>query len=262
VKIIFCFVFILVLLYYFLFTIGRITYFGLGVQLYLLLPIVYKYGLLWPVFIFFISLLTGKRSMLIILLLQFLNIKKVSFIKSLPKFLFSLLFLITMVLFLYSYTNIFARFENIVNFDFSILNDLYSQNTQSALFIATSGRSQEIFSYFDSELINLTNLIIGSPFGSIYIVESILDQTSFVHHYFHFSPFNFLKIFGVILSVYLMYNFIKIFFNLFRPSVQNNFITLLFSGYFVSMFFGSIVMIDVLFWFSFGYTQLYVKSIS
>lgn len=262
IKLIFFLILFLILLYYYLFTIGRINYFGLGVQLYLLLPIVYEYGVIWPFLIFFISLLTGKRSMLIILLVQFLIIKKVNFIKSGTKFAISFLILFFLTLFLYTNTNIFARFENLLNFDFSLLSELYSQNTQSTLYIATSGRSQEIFSYFDSDLINTTNLIIGSPVGSTYTVESILDQSSFVHHYFHFSPFNFLKIFGVFLAIFFMYSFFKIFFYLFKLTVKNNFITYLFVGYFISMFFGSIVMIDILFWFSFGYTQLYVKESS
>ena len=71
---------------------------------------------------------------------------------------------------------------------------------------------------------------------------------------------NYIKHFGLIFGLILFLTQLKIFLKLFNNFNQLDIISSLFVGYFLAMFFGAIVVIDILFWFSFGYSLEFCEN--
>lgn len=251
---------LLIGIYFFLYTTGVITYFGMGLQLYIITPFFKKNVLKKQSYLLILNLFTGKRSTLIILLIQFIAIikEKVKFQKI--RLILISLFLILSALVVKQNTTLLDRFDVINEYSDSNLTDIDSEDSLFALSMITGGRSQEIFSYFMSDLNTNLNILIGSPSTSSFILSNNFTGEAYKHHYFHFSPMNYLKHFGLIICTVLFLIQLKIFYKLFMNYNQLDVISSLFIGYFVAMFFGAIVVVDILFWFSFGYSLEFCKN--
>ena len=260
VKFIYIVIQVLIVIYFLLYTTGLITYFGMGLQLYVISPFFKNNILKKQSYIIFLSLLTGKRSTLIILLIQLIAIikEKVKFQKT--RLILILSFFVLSVSVVKNNTTLLDRFDVFSEYSDSDLTDLDNEESKFALSAISGGRSQEVFSFFISDLNTNLNMLIGGPSTSSFIVDNILNGETYKHHYFHFSPMNYLKHFGIIFGLILILTQLKIFYKLFINYNQIDLISSLFIGYFIAMFFGAIVVIDVLFWFSFGYSLEFCKN--
>ena len=260
VKFIYILIQVLIGIYFLFYATGVIQYFGMGLQLYIITPFFKTNILKKQSYLIFLNLFTGKRSTLIILLIQLTAIikEKVKFQKI--RLILFLFFFILSVSVVKNNTTLLDRFDVFSEYSDSDLTDLDNEDSMFALSIISGGRSQEVFSYFISDLNTNLNMLIGSPSTSSFIVDNILNGETYIHHYFHFSPMNYLKHFGIIFALILILTQLKIFYKLFYNYNQLDLISSLFIGYFVAMFFGAIVVIDVLFWFSFGYSLEFCKN--
>ncbi len=252
---------VLIGIYFFLYATGVIVYFGMGLQLYIISAFFKKNILSKQSYLIFLNLLTGKRSTLIILFIQLLAIvkEKVKFQK------FRLILFVPILIFLMmvikNNTKLLDRFNVFSEYSsYSDLTDLDNEDSLFALSMMTGGRSQEIFSYYNSDLNTNLNMLIGSPSASSFIVFNNLNGRDYKHHYFHLSPINYLKHFGIIFGFILFLVQLKVFYKLFFNYDQLDLISTLFIGYFLAMFFGAVVVVDVLFWFSFGYSLEFCKN--
>lgn len=248
-------------LYFLLYTTGILTYFGMGLQLYLITPFFRRKIFQKQIYLLLLNLLTGKRSTLIILSGQLSAIvrNRVKFQKF--RFILILLFLISLMFIIKQNTSLLNRFDVFNEFSDVALTDIESDDTLYALSMMSGGRSQEIFSFFSSDLITLENLLIGAPSTSSFTFYNNLNGDEFKHHYFHLSPINYLKHFGIPFTLMMLVTQGIVFSKLFMNYYKLDLISSLFLGYFIAMFFGAIVVVDVVFWFSFGYGLEFYKRI-
>lgn len=260
IKFIYIVINVLIGIYFLLYATGVILYFGMGLQLYIITPFFKEKILKKQSYLSILNLFTGKRSTLIILLIQLIAIikEKIKFQKI--RLILILFFFILAVSVVKDNTTLLDRFDVFSEYSNSDFTELDNEDSLFALSMMTGGRSQEVFSYFISDLNTNLNMLIGSPSTSSFMVYNNLNGETFKHHYFHFSPMNYLKHFGVIFGLIFFLTQLKIFYKLFINYNRLDLISSLFIGYFVAMFFGAIVVVDVIFWFSFGYSLEFCKN--
>ena len=152
--------------------------------------------------------------------------------------------LITLLIFLILISlelGLLERFEYIKNIDFS--ND-YS------LYLATGGRSNEIFDIIDH--INLNKLwLIGGGFGETYINYSFSGNDILIKHYSHFSPLYLVLVYGLPFTLILYAYFLRFFYTGLK-FFANNFYFLVYTSLLLSSFSGAILMVDIFFWIFLG----------
>ena len=248
--------FLICMIYYIFYLLNYISYFGMGVQTYIITAALLSSKdnrlLLLPVMA---TIMTGKRGLLIVLGAQYSNIiagwKRRNGRSTRALFI---LFFILIGYFSYQF-DLLVRFQSI--FDVSLSDILDHKNAEAfhRLYLATSGRSNEIFAFLDGVSINEIDFWIGYPADFSFNLEDAGTGDVIQHHYFHISPFNYLKHFGIVAGVYLLLVQTRVLIFALKYGGQRKDIgLLLYVGYYFAMFFGAIVMIDILFWVSFSYS--------
>ncbi|MDW7669665.1 MAG: hypothetical protein SCJ93_12635, partial [Bacillota bacterium] len=195
-------------------------------------------------------ILSGKRASLVMVLFAFLiyiydlyrnKAKDRKFFKKTKRIILtSMVFVSAIIGYLWNYTRYLNRFKLVLKFDFS---------NQYAMYIATGGRSEEIFRVLEYLNEKPLRYLIGSGFGA-----KVEVADNFFRHYSHFSPLAYVLIFGVLFSflIYLLF-FSKL---LSRVNINHPlyFSKLVFAGLFASSFLGAVVLNDVNFWVFYGMT--------
>ena len=251
------------LIYFLLYITHYIEYFGLGVQTYIVIAAILSSKgsdrlLILPVIA---TILTGKRGLLLVLLAQYGE--KILTWKSQHgrgALLISLTTVAAIGYSAYEY-DFFVRFQPI--FDISFYDFFNYKNVEAyhRLYLATSGRSNEVFAFLDAISFNDFNFWFGFPIDFSFSLEDSGTGDILDHYYFHISPFNYIKHFGIVFGLYLLYVQIGVLvFALKFGGKRFDIGLLLYVGYFFAMFFGAIVVIDILFWTSFAYSYFQRES--
>ncbi len=253
---------IICLIYFSLYINGYIVYFGLGIQSYIVTAAILSDGstrlLMAP---FLITILTGKRGLLIVLLAQYSQlvsrfIRQRSVISTLA-FVF---LLVTFGITAYNY-DLFERFKPIFEISWLDIINYGDPETFNRLYLATSGRSNEIFSFVDLVSINDLNFWIGYPSDFSFEMFDIGSDVLLQHHYFHVSPINYALRFGFPTAIFLFIVQLRVVLYCLRFGISRKDIGLLiYVGYFFAMFFGAIVVIDILYWVTFGYAFFQMRD--
>lgn len=250
---------LLIIIFFLLYSVGLVPRLALGFQIYILLPILLAYTASsnYLIITFFMVILTGKRgSLLIFLALLGLNMNFKFSVKNL--FFFLPIILSLMVFFSYL-TGILQRFEPFLilaqEIDFSDFESLIT-----LLYFATSGRSDEIISYFSSG-ISLSDILIGQNPGSYFFLFDSGNSKYIPHHFFHVSPLNYIFHFGLFLGSIIILIQLKVFIWSIKAFQESK--NLMFGFYqalYITSFFGAIAVIDILFWISFFYSYFSMKQ--
>lgn len=243
---------IIVILFQLSVTIGLSRYPAVAPTGLILSTIYYLSNKEWKYFLGGIVLvaLSGKRASLVMVLFALLifiydlyrnKTKDRKFFKKTKRIIGASMVLVSAIIgYLWNYTRYLNRFKLVLKFDFS---DPY------AMYIATGGRSEEIFRVLEYLNEKPLRYIIGSGFGA-----KVEVADNFYRHYSHFSPLAYVLIFGLLFSI-LIY---LLFFNKLLSKVNINhplyFSKLFFAGLFASSFLGAVVLNDVNFWIFYGMT--------
>ncbi|RXI38900.1 hypothetical protein CRU99_11155 [Malaciobacter mytili] len=229
--------FIFMSLYIFLYFKGAISYFGISTNIFLSFPYFVQSKII-ALFIFTLVLFSGKRAILLTILLQF-----VVYLFSKKSFLFKILFLaffIVLVLFLLNYTSLLDRIKLIFAVDF---NDKYT------LYRAFSGRFEEILGIYNFFLDNEFKFLFGASPGEYYnwIIESYGSNNAYyeIKNYAHFMPFSFLFRYGIIVTLFIYF---FIFFTLIKYYKKVKELYLVFVGILFSSCFGANLLTDPFSW--------------
>lgn len=248
--------FLICSLYFILYILGYISYFGLGVQSYIITAALLSsrnQRLLWLPLIS--TIMTGKRGLLIVLGVQYFD-KIISWKRSNGRLSLVLLFFLFFSIGFLSYQfKLLDRFQPIL--DVKLFDIFNHQNAEAynRMYLATSGRSNEVFAFLDSISFNDINILIGYPVDFSFNLEDPGSGEIIRHHYFHISFFNYFKHFGLIVGMSILIVQFRVFiFAMKYAGKLRDIGLLLYVGYFAAMFFGAIVIIDILFWVSFSYS--------
>jgi hypothetical protein len=239
---------VLICIYLYLYLTGSINYYGIGTKI----PYFSAYFLVVSNNLGFmasilITLMTGKRSMLIAVAAQFLiyyHRIKLNVLRIDIKSMTLLLSLILIFLVGVDY-NIFYRFESLFNFNFN-LDDSYS------LYIITSGRSAEVFAIFEHFQREDLSWFFGGGFGEVYSYTAAFGEDAYEveSHYAHFSPIFYVLVYGLIFTTLL---YMSMFGVLIRGlSTPINIFFIISIGMFVTSFMGSLMLNDPALWFFFS----------
>lgn len=248
--------FIICSIYFLLYILQYISYFGLGVQTYIITAALLSSSStrlsLLPVIA---TIMTGKRGLLIVLGAQYLN-NIVTWKRRYGRLSLALLISLFFLIGYFSYQfDLLVRFESILDVSLSDIFDYQNAEAFHRLYLATSGRSNEIFAFIDAISFYEINFWLGFPADFSFSLEDAGTGEIFQHHYFHISPFNYFKHFGFIVGmVVLMVQVRVLIFAIKYGGNRKDIGLLLYVGYFFAMFFGAIVIIDILFWMSFSYS--------
>lgn len=254
-------VFLICLIYFMLYIANFIVYFGLGVQIYIITAALLAINdKRFTLLLVLATIMTGKRGLLIVLIAQHSNL--LSKLMRRSGHWYSLFFICAILLigYLSFEFDLLIRFKS--TFEIS-LSDVFNYNDPESshkLFLATSGRSNEVLGYLDALSMNSMDFWIGLPTDASF---NLADQSGNMtrHHYLHISPFNYVKHFGLIIGVYLLFVQTRVvIFAMKYGNRRKDIGLLLYVGYFFAMFFGAIVMIDVLFWVTFSYSYFQFLS--
>jgi hypothetical protein len=222
-------------------------YFGFGTGLPLIFGYILSKNPKIAFFSFFLNIFSGKRTGIIVTIVQYIRILKFKFFLQTPiAATFSICVLIFLVQIMNKY-DIFQRFELILDFDSS---DAYM------IFISTGGRLTEIISLFNYWTMNPEKLVFGSALGAKFLfVDPRGEFPNELMHYSHFSPTFYVFLIGLPLTLLLYISILKQL--KYISSLEP--LTLIFLSFFVSSFFGSIMFVDPRFWFFFGCLLGYKK---
>ncbi len=200
IKIIFWFLVLLTIIYFVLYKILSIwNYYGYSTGLIFAYSLIEKRDNKYLIgFVF--DIFSGKRSSIILWYLYFFK----------SKFKYFLLITTLTIAFLYfNLDELPIRYQNVINVD--ITDDL-------SLFNATGGRSVEWSGILDKIFSDYQSMLIGSGFGSSYLMNDFINDDIVESHYSHMTPFTYALISGAISSfliysilTYKIYNFWKIF---------------------------------------------------
>lgn len=239
-----------VIIYSILYFIGKIEYFGLGVNLHYIYPW-FLAGKFTPVFLFlFLILISGKRSVLINYLIQtvayYLPHFKGRFIK---KIAFMAAFILSLF-FIYTQTKLLDRFSWLFDgtFDF---DDPYF------LLISGGGRFEELFGILDYFKIHFYDIFFGSPPGSFYIWSMDWSGYDATKNYSHITFLGYAFRYGLIFSSLMYYFFFRL---IWRRIGDIDPCYLVVVGVVSSSFFGANLIIDPTSWLFIGFFLSRLKS--
>lgn len=232
---------ILTLFYiYFYYVTQQWSYYGFATALPLVFGYIFINSPRLAHFGFFLNILTGKRSSILVTL--FFYLKKIKFVTILRKPIWSFVIIISLV-FIFKILNdleIFRRFALILEFD---------KDDSMAIFLATGGRLTEIISLYNYMILDPIKFVVGSGLGAKYLfVDPRQMYPDALMHYTHFSPTFYIFLIGVpstLVMYFLIFKNLK-FINKTEP------ITYIFLSFLINSFFGSIMFVDPRFWFFFG----------
>ena len=251
---------ILMAIYFILVNIGSIQYFGMGSQLYILVAAILAYKNTYSniALTLLCVIFSGKRALLITVIVQIYPILRLKLDKLKDKIFLSTIIILAIILFMY--VGFFERFSTMMDLNLSDFSDF--ELNKSKFYIASSGRSAEIVGFFSNISITDYGFWFGYPAGYNFESYDLSVDENISHHYLHLSPINYLKDFGVLLFVFLLVQQVRVFFYVFKDlKNRKDYFFYLYVGYFVAMFFGSIVTIDALFWVAFGYCYAEMKKV-
>lgn len=255
-------VFMICVIYFIAVKAGIIIYFGMGLQIYILMAVYFstKSSLLNHVLIFMSVIFTGKRSSLLIYVGQLIGPKLSVRRRSLKSVVTGLL-VFSLILFLSYQVGIADRFQSITDvfFEFDV-SDVYAN--RDLFYLATSGRTEELFAYFLDQKISNMAWIFGQTAGYSFPITD-WNGVTYDHYYFHIAPLNYIFHFGVPIGVLLIVYQFKLFtWSLKRVSNEKNIYCFLYIGYYLANWFGAISIIDIVFWVLFSYCHFYRGNIN
>ena len=248
-------------LYFSLYQLGFIYYFGMGLQSYIILGVFLstQSSLFYLCLIVVSVFLTGKRSSFLITIMQIFGPKMLSGKLSLVKILTGTLsFLI--VLYGGYQVGLLARFQGMVDLFTGLdTNDLIQ--SRDLFFLATGGRTEEFFAYFVDQDLSVMSMIFGRVAGYTF---PITDWRGYVfqHYYFHVSPLNYIMHFGIPLGVLLILYQLKLFVWALRYVTKHkNLYCFLYIAFYLASWFSAIIIVDILCWVVFFYCHFFRKEI-
>jgi len=232
-----------ILSYSLLYFTGNISYFGLGTNLYYVIPFfLFKGGLLKPLLLFGVVLLTGKRAFLVTFLSEIL-FSMLSFFrrsKLYPVLTCALLF--SILFWMYNNTELLSRFKWIFESNFNF-DDPYF------LAVSAGGRFEEVFGIYNYFTENPLDLLFGSPPGSYFFWNVELSDYVTTKNYSHITWVGYVFRYGLTFTVPLFLYFLYL---VLRNLGSSNPLYISFIGIFVGSFFGASLIIDPTAWILLG----------
>jgi hypothetical protein len=245
---------VLLIVYFYLhFITGSIAYWGFGSEMHVLIPFMISQARFSTVILGIVFvILSGKRATILNVglgvIIFFSNLLKSISIRTLPRFIFLIILLGGASVFA-NYQGAFSRFEQTFSYDF---------NDDDLMYMATSGRWQEVTGILEHHNSKPYGWLFGSGFGGRYEWFIEYENYSELKHYAHFSPFAYIFVFGLPFTV-LLYT---IFINYVRKSLpfsKNPFVIVFIIGIF-SSFFGANLLVDIKLWFFSGVVIFIIKN--
>jgi hypothetical protein len=237
------------IIYYCLYFYGAIPYWGLSSVVPLLLPFFLVNKQHTYVFcLLLVVILSGKRSILLITLMQFLLYYLLfGSVKWLKLFMPAVLIFALFTLWLL-YPDFFIRFQGIVASDLSF---------GERVALLSSGRTDEILIFWNYFSNNPHTLIFGDGLGANLIVE-YFNGTVRTLHYSHFSPFGLLLLGGIPLAIIcyfpIFFMITKLLYRSHRSKGKHFFWGFLVLFYLaVVSLIGPAMFNDIIFWFYLGF---------
>jgi len=232
-----------VVIYSILYFIGKIEYFGLGVNLHYVYPW-FLAGKIFPVFAFLLLILiSGKRSVLINYLAQTL-VYYLPFLSNRPiKMALFALTLSSSFYLIYTQTTLLDRFSWLFSGEFDF-NDPYF------LLVSGGGRFEELFGILDYFSIHSYDIFFGSPPGSFYIWAMDWSGYDASKNYSHVTFFGYIFRYGAIFSILLYLFLFKLIWHKFG-SIDPYYLVVI--GVVSSSFFGANLIIDPTSWLFLGF---------
>jgi hypothetical protein len=244
---------VICIIYFTAYQLGYIIYFGMGIQTYILVSVYLatRSSKLYAPILFLTIILTGKRSSFLIYLVQLFGPKIVARRFSFKGIITGLL---VFSLFLYvSYqVGLMARFQLLVDLALGFDKDDMDKS-RHLFYLATSGRSEEIYAYFIDQSHSLSVLLFGQLAGYSFVITDLAGN-DYQHYYFHISPLNFIFHFGIPVGILIIFHQFRLLIWALRyGSRESNIFCLLYVGFYLTSLFGASVIVDVSFWVLYSY---------
>ena len=236
------------IIYFIAYQSGLIVYFGMGLQTYILVAcyLATRSSKLYALILFLTIILTGKRSSFLIYLGQLFGPRIVASRFSFKGIITGLL---VFSLFLYAgyQVGLMARFQGFMDLALGFDQDDMDKS-RHLFYLATSGRSEEIFAYFIDQSHSLSVLLFGQLAGYSFVITDLAGN-DYQHYYFHISPLNLIFHFGIPMGVLLIFHQFRLLVWALRyVARERNILCFLYIGFYLSSLFGAIVVIDISFW--------------
>lgn len=241
------------IIYFLAYQLGYFAYFGMGLQTYIILAIFLatQSSKFYHFLIFLTIILTGKRSSFLTYLGQLFAPRILSGRFSTIGILSGIITLLLFI-FLASTIGLLARFQGI----FDLFTDLNLNNfdeSRHLFYLATGGRTEEIYAYFIDQNQSFYALLFGQAPGYAFPTSDLAGNV-FQHYYFHISPLNMIFHFGIPLGVLIIiHQFIIFIWAIKHSSHEKDIFCFLFIGFYLNSIFGALIIVDILFWFLYFY---------
>ena len=258
----------LCILYYSLYKIGFITYFGMGLQSYIIVAIYMGTNIprYYQFIILLMIILTGKRSSFLIFIAQTFGPKICSGRLSLVGIVSGVLSFVLIIYLSYE-IGLLYRFQSMLDLFAGFEEGAYDERRDLS-FLATSGRTEEVYAYF----LDIGHSWYGWLFGQVSGYSFIITDFNGILHkyyYFHISPINMILHFGLPIGIIIVCHQFSVFFWAVRyVAYEKDIFCLLFIGFYLSSLFGAIIIVDISFWLLYFYcyfkrqSTLKVKNLS
>ena len=229
-----------ILTYSVLYFLGRISYFGLGANLYYIYPfLAVKSPIFYSAFFVGVALITGKRASVVTILTQFflLNCAVIRRQKILGTLV--TVILIAILFWVYQNTDVLSRFNWILEAEFDFTDPYF-------LSISGGGRFEEIFGIYDYFQRHPFDVLFGSPPGSYYIwAIEWSDGYTATKNYAHLTWIGYIFRYGLIFTVLLVVYFASC---IYKNLGSRDPLFIAFCGIFVVSFFGALLITDPTAW--------------
>lgn len=239
---------VICIIYFTAYQFGSISYFGMGIQIPILVAVYLasRSSKLYGLILFLIVVLTGKRSNFLVYLSQLFGPRIFSGRFSLVGMITGLLTCSLILYFSYQ-IGLMARFQGLVDLIFEFDQDDIDK-TRNLFYLATGGRSEEVFAYFIDQSHSLSVLLLGQAAGHSFVITDLAGN-DYQHYYFHISPLNLIYHFGIPAGILMIFHQFSILIWALRyVSRERNIFCFLYVGYYLMSLFGAVVIIDVCFW--------------
>lgn len=231
------------IIYYVLYTLGIINYWGISTNIgFLLLFFVYKQDTKKSFLTLFAMILSGKRTPILASLISYLSYKFSFKLKNLATiiFLFFLIFIIIKTGLLDRILNpIILIYENI--------------DSEQAWYVLTGGRNFEVI-YALEKFKSVKDYLFGFGYGANYTMPAGLNDmmSSYTQHYTHFSPVSLLLVYGGLITFVLYIIFLYATFKKSNDNESYPYYKLIFIYSLIASFSGATIFVDSKFWILLG----------
>ena len=252
---------ILCTLYFSAYQAGIITYFGLGLQTFILVSvyIATKPSRFYGILVFATVILTGKRSSFLIYLGQIFGPKMLSRKVSIAGIFTGTIFFAAFLYITYQ-VGLAERFQGLLELFREFDRGDFEKNRE-LFYYATGGRTEEFYGFFVDQEQSLYALLMGKLAGHTYDITSMAGY-DYTRYYFHISPLNFIFHFGFPLGILIILIQLRVFFwALHYVSKEQDIFCLLFIGYYLTSLFGAVIVMDILYWVLFFYCYFLQQTI-